>query len=617
MSDTTSVKLGDLLAGLETALAEYLAGRSEHFAGQIDGLLRDITYQGGGTGDERMRQTARTLLSFHESRGTEPLAEGDREQIALLLDTLRRQIRGERAGAAQLPQLIAEVAHSGSGGNRRVCLLIESRAIAAMLAAAFRDAGYEPSPIAAMKELATATAAEAPAAIVADLSLCRADPDTRTCIQRFRTGLFPPVHLFCLSGGDDFAARLDAVRLGATRFMKKPVDVEKLIAILDGVTARHSTGAFRALLVDDDRALTSLYASVLHEAGLETLACNDPLDAPRLVAEFNPDVIVTDVYMPGCNGLELAALLRQDESLADTPILFLSSEDDTRRQMVALDLGADDFLTKPVPMEVLAAAVVARAKRARMLKRIRRELMQAKAAAERASQAKSSFLANISHELRTPLNGMLGYAQLLERELAAYPDEEVREFPAAIRYAGRHLLELINEILDLAKIEAGRLDLALKDVGIAGIVDDCLQLLSPQAQKRRIEMTAAIPAACVVRADPMRLKQIMLNLLSNAVKYNREGGRVRIEARSEAGRWRCAVIDTGHGIRTESLGELFVHFSRLDAGQAGIEGTGIGLAFTKQLTEAMGGEVGVSSELGAGSEFWFALPAASPSPMKP
>ncbi len=610
MSDTHQLKLRASFAALEAGLAEYLAGHTEHFSAQIEGLLRDIGYHGEREGDEKIRQTARTLLSFHESRGLEPLSAGDREQIALLLDTLRRQICGEQAGAVNLPRLIAEVAHSGPSGNRKVCLLIESRAVAAMLAAAFRDAGYEPVVIQAMKELLAVSADAAPAAIVADLSLCRADPDTRTCIERFRTGPFPPVHLFCLSGGDDFSARLEAVRHGVTRFLKKPVDVEKLIAILNGVTARHSPAAFRALLVDDDRSLTTLYASVLQQAGLETRTCNAPLDAPAAVAEFQPDVIVTDVYMPGCNGFELAALLRQDEALADTPILFLSSETDIGRQMAALDLGADDFLTKPVQMEVLAAAVVARAKRSRMLKRIRRELMQAKAESERASQAKSSFLANMSHELRTPLNGIIGYAQLLEPELEVHPNEEVREFPQAIQSAGWHLLELINEILDLARIEAGHLDLAYEDVVVADIVNECLQLIAPQANRRRIDIVAEVPPACVVRADRLRLKQIALNLLSNAVKYNREAGHVRIEARREAENWRVAVIDSGYGIRAESMTELFQPFSRLNAGDKGLEGTGIGLVIARRLAEAMGGEVGAASKPGEGSEFWFALPAA-------
>ncbi|MBI4985359.1 MAG: response regulator [Rhodocyclales bacterium] len=608
MTQEASSKLSALLADLESAFSEHLAGSGDRLSRPINDLLCDIAMQGVRCGDEKLRQTALTLLSFHENRSTEPLAAGDREQVALLLDSLRRRVLGEQATAANLPRLIATVTPSGPSSNRAVCLLVESRAIAAMLAAALRAAGYEPAVISSMKQLLDVAAEQAPAAVVADLSVCRDDPDTRACIERFRGGPFPPVHLFCLSTGDDTVARLEAVRLGATRFLKKPVDIAKLVAILDGVTSRHTADAFRVLLVDDDRALTALYAGILGAAGLETRFCNDPLAAVDAVAAFAPDVIVTDVYMPGCNGFELAALLRQDEALADTPILFLSSETDIKRQMAALDLGADDFLTKPVNLEVLAAAVVARAKRARMLKRIRRELTEARAEAERANHAKSSFLANINHELRTPLNSILGHAQLMESDLA--PDSETRDSLQAILGAGRHLLDLINEILDLARIEAGHLSLTPDVVDAAELANVCAHLVAPLAQARHIDIAVAVPAACRVRADRKRMQQVMLNLLSNAVKYNRDGGSVRVAAAGDGRSWRFAVVDSGYGIRPESLDELFKPFSRLNAAQEGIEGAGLGLALSKRLVEAMSGAIGVSSTPGEGSEFWFTLPAA-------
>jgi signal transduction histidine kinase len=239
-----------------------------------------------------------------------------------------------------------------------------------------------------------------------------------------------------------------------------------------------------------------------------------------------------------------------------------------------------------------------------------RELAQAKDAAERASQAKSDFLSNMSHELRTPMNAILGFAQMLENDATLNADQ--RDSAEEILKGGRHLLELINEVLDLAKIESGHIEVALESVPLASVVEDCRRLIQPLADQRGIVLTFDASDAAVVRADRVRLKQILLNYLSNAVKYNREAGRVRLEtaAGSVAGRWRIAVIDTGPGIPPERMGELFQSFNRLGAESSGIEGIGIGLALTRRLAVLMDGEVGAESRVGEGSTFWFELPAA-------
>lgn len=239
------------------------------------------------------------------------------------------------------------------------------------------------------------------------------------------------------------------------------------------------------------------------------------------------------------------------------------------------------------------------------------QLRQAKEAAELASRAKTEFLSRMTHELRTPLNAVLGFAQLLESDPRHPPSPAQRESLGQIQRAGWHLLEVINEVLDLARIEAGGLELAMAEVEVGPLVEESLTLISPLASRHRVTVVNRLGAGrrIVVRADAMRLRQVVLNLLSNAVKYNREGGLAAVAAVEADDAWRLEVADGGIGLRPDQVDALFQPFTRF-AADARIEGTGIGLAITKRLVEAMGGRLGVESAAGLGSTFSVTLARA-------
>ena len=247
---------------------------------------------------------------------------------------------------------------------------------------------------------------------------------------------------------------------------------------------------------------------------------------------------------------------------------------------------------------------------------IERALQAARDEAERANLAKSEFLSRMSHELRTPLNAILGFGQVLQSDaqhpLAEKQQVNVRE----ILHAGSHLLELINEVLDLARIESGKFKVNSEPVALMPVISNCLTLIRPQAEARGIRLVGPGGEGDErVRADPTRLKQVLLNLLSNAVKYNRERGTVGIVCERLEKQIEIRVHDTGLGISEERQARLFVAFERLDADKTAVEGTGIGLVLTKRLVELMQGEIGVQSKPGAGSTFWVRLPRVHAAPL--
>ena len=359
------------------------------------------------------------------------------------------------------------------------------------------------------------------------------------------------------------------------------------------------------LVVDDEVHNRTLLDALLRPEGHVTVHAATGAEALAAVAEHVPDLILLDIILPDMDGYDVARRLKADRATSSVPIIMVTAQLDRDARLKGLDAGAEDFLTKPVDRAELGLRV----RNLLRLKQVQESLERARDEANRANQAKSEFLSRMSHELRTPLNAVLGFSQiLLMDDLAGDQRENVQ----CIRSAGRHLLGLINEVLDIARIEAGALELLLEPVSVLEVVGTTLDLVRSQALARGVTITAPDDVAdVVVLADRQRLTQVLLNTLSNAVKYNRPNGTVMVSCERSGGTVSIAVTDTGIGMTHEGLAKLFTPFERLGAEHTDIEGTGIGMSLSRVLSQHMGGALTAYSTLGHGSTFLLELPEAT------
>jgi signal transduction histidine kinase/FixJ family two-component response regulator len=295
---------------------------------------------------------------------------------------------------------------------------------------------------------------------------------------------------------------------------------------------------------------------------------------------------------------------------------MLTASEERDAMIEGLNAGADDYITKSGDFEVLRGRIRAQLRRKHFEdenRTIREELHRKEVETAReqaANRAKSAFLANMSHELRTPLNAILGFSELMiDAKPGQYPDQTKTRFLVQIHSSGKHLLGLINDILDLSKIEAGQMELRLKVVSVAEVVAQVASTVEPLAAQKQIHLVFSAPDAGQVLADEGKLKQMVLNLVSNAIKFTPDGGTVTIAAARVADRLQIVVTDTGIGIAEVDIPRLFKEFQQVDSSaNRNQQGTGLGLALTRSLALLHGGDVWVESEVGKGSRFTIDLP---------
>jgi len=308
--------------------------------------------------------------------------------------------------------------------------------------------------------------------------------------------------------------------------------------------------------------------------------------------------------------------IRKDGSRFPALVSVSALRDGDDKIIGYLLMGTDNTARKRVEAEQAQLDLLLREQK-HALQETNLELETARATADKANRAKSEFLSSMSHELRTPLNAVLGFAQLLASDKPPPSVSQQRSLDQILK-GGWYLLQLINEILDLAMIESGKVTMSQESMGLSDVFKDCQAMMEPQAKKRGIAMRfTSLDQAFFVHADRTRLKQVMINLLSNAIKYNRSGGSVTVSAAPSTvneGMVHIRVADSGSGLSPLQVEQLFQPFNRLGREHGTEEGTGIGLVVTKQLVELMGGAIGVESEPEVGTTFWVEL-AASQEPV--
>lgn len=579
-----------------------------------------------------------------------------------------RRIAGLRQGADDYVGKPFDIAHVLSrarqltrrapvpGSKPLVLLIDDSETFRHGLEQAIVGAGYSVVTASTGEAGLSLAAATRPNAIVVDSQL--PGMDGRTLIRRVRLdGALRTISCLLLTASDGTDGELAALDAGADAFVRKEeamnVTLARLAAMLRRGSSRQSevqslAGPKRILAVDDSRTQREAVADLLRAEGYDVVPADSGEAALELLAVQAVDCILLDLAMPGMGGMEACRRIKTTPQLRDVPLIVHTTLDDHASMLEALATGADDYLPKGSASDLLKARIQALLRRkqiedegrcvregllrAELLaaeERAAREIAESRAlaadelahknaelecarnAAEAASNAKSDFLSSMSHELRTPLNAILGFAQLLQRDKKEPLGSRQLQRVEHILAGGEHLLRLIDDILDLSRIEARGVVIALEPVNVFTTIHEVCLAVGPHAAEAEVELRLGTSSGVfpMVSVDPTRFAQIVMNLASNAIKYNRSGGAVVFDVTTpNAGFVRLAVSDTGCGIAEDKQQLVFQPFQRAGQELGPIEGTGVGLTISKRLAELMGGGMGFNSVRGEGSTFWVDMP---------
>ena len=712
---------------------------------ELQQIFNNLVISGAPLGMEPIAETAHLLDIFMTSlaRSGGQLTENRRSQIELLIVLLESAMAGKRdpgGGTRQLRWQPLDITPDITEDEPLAFILAEKTLDIYELAGHMNNCGYRTELFRNFTELVKAAHGKSPNLFIISAALANVERNKLYTLQELMRGHDRKAPVICICERDDLESRLGALRDGYDGYFPLPVDINGFMEKVERLTTGIPRDPYRILVIDHDSVMTDFYRFILEKEGMNVSVVNDPLISLRHIRAQCPELIIMNLQMPGCSGLELARIIRQFEEFVGISIVYLSGNADFNLRVAAINSGGDDIIKLPLDPDQLIATINSRVARARTLNimssnfnsalreienqnfaldqhaivsitnvngtiiyvndkfcdisgytraellgkdhnllksdvhpeslytdmwntinqgkvwqseicnrkkngehywvditivpfmdeknrpyqyvaintdissRIfaENDLLKARDMAISANQAKSEFLSKMSHELRTPLNVMMGYSQLLELSREFKPGETQLQYLNEIQNAGNHLLELLNEVLDLSRIEANQLNIEKINIPLASFLDECCSLVMPMTKKSDISISREYhDSKLIAFADPLRLKQILLNLLSNAIKYNRPSGLVTIRAYAADDRIIIEVIDTGEGIPHEQIDKLFQPFYRLPRHRQE-EGVGIGLTLSKRLVELMGGKIGVESRYGSGARFWIEVSGADP-----
>jgi signal transduction histidine kinase len=360
----------------------------------------------------------------------------------------------------------------------------------------------------------------------------------------------------------------------------------------------------RVLVVDDEEKNRLLLRDLLEVQGYEVSEAEDGEQALQKAAEVRPDLVLLDLMMPKLDGFEVCRRLKRDPETSSVPILLLTSLGERNVRLTGIEAGANDFLNKPIDAQDL----ILRVRNAVHAKHLFDQLQENYDRLRELETLRDNLTHMIVHDLRTPLTTINGYLQLLKMTGVQKLDEEEKGYVEQALSATSALVEMISSLLDVSRLEAGAMPLNLNPNDLGTVAKEAFESLGPLVGKRQVHVEAP-SEPLLVRCDPEIIRRVIVNLLTNAIKFTPPDGQVRVAVKRDGAKAKVTVVDTGPGIPPEYREKIFEKFGQVETRQQeGSYSSGLGLTFCKLAVKAHGGKIGVDSEVGKGSTFWFVLP---------